>query len=176
MTIPLTPQISLSPTSYSSAGQMGRLFFRAFSGTGAPHQTLTAAQVSGNVQRRHTQAAGGNWLSADHWGQPWAALTPSLQTDPLDAGRFIQWVDDTGKKNLYSIDVAHTHVSNQWDTEAIRLNLIGTNLMISPCVHLVVPEVILTLADIKQQLDEIEDVTLAEMRYLVNEIHMKVYE
>jgi len=123
-----------------TAGQMARLFFRAFSATGSPSQSLLPSQISGNVQRRHTQAAGGNWLSADHWGQPWPDLTLSFQTDPLDAGRFIQWVDDTGKRNLYSIDVAHTHVSNQWDTEAIRLNLTGTNLLFAPCVHLVVPE------------------------------------
>ena len=121
---------------------MGRLCFRAFLTTGLLHQLLTAAQISGNVQRRHVQAAGGSWLSADHWGQPWPVLTPSLQTDPLDPGRFIQWVDDTGKKNLYSIDVAYTHVSNQWDTEAIRLNLTAANVLFAPCVHLVVPEVI----------------------------------
>ena len=150
-----------------TAGQMGRLFFRAFSLAGAPHQSLTVAQVNGNVQRRHVQAAGGNWLSADHWGQPWPELTLSLQTDPLDAGRFIQWVDDTGKRNLYSIDVAHTHVSNQWDTEAIRLNLTAANVLFAPCVHLVVPEMTLTLADITQQIDE--------MRQLIDEIHTEVH-
>lgn len=158
------------------AGQMGRLFFRAFSLTGAPHQSLTALQISGNVQRRHTQAAGGNWLSADHLGAPWTELTPSVVTDPLHPGQFIQWVDDTGKRNLYSIDVAHTHVTNLWDTEAIRLNLTATNVMFSTCVHLVVPEVTLTLADIKQELDEIRDVTLFEIRYLIDEIHAKVHQ
>lgn len=91
-----------------TAGQMGRLCFRAFLTTGLPHQLLTAAQISGNVQRRHVQAAGGSWLSADHWGQPWPVLTPSLQTDPLDPGRFIQWVDDDEMRQL--IDEIHTEV------------------------------------------------------------------
>jgi hypothetical protein len=158
------------------AGEMGRLFFRCFSATGVPFTTLTPSKVTGNVQRRHVQAAGGNWLSADHLGIPWPELTLSIQTDPLDPGRFIQWLDCTGKKNLYSIDVAHTHITNQWDTDAVRLNLVGVNLLFQPCVHPVAPVTTLKLEDIKQQLDELKDVNLTEMRYLIDQIFNKVYQ
>lgn len=121
--------------------QMARLFFRCFTASGSPVVTLKPNQVSGNVQRRHNQAAGGNWLSADHLGVPWPELTLSVDTDPLDAGRFVQWTAEDGKRNLYSIDVAHTHVTTAWDTEAIRLNLSSAlNLLFVPCIHLVVPE------------------------------------
>lgn len=127
------------------ANQMGRLFFRCFTTPGAAFQTLVPSQITfGNVQRRHSQAAGGNWLSADHLGQPWEILNGGVDTDPLDPGKFIQHMDENGKRNLYSIDVAHTHVTSLWDTDAIRLNL-GANISIVfyPYTHLVVPEVVI---------------------------------
>lgn len=121
--------------------QMGRLFFRCFTAAGSPLCTLKTNQVTGNVQRRHVQAAGGNWLSADHLGVPWETLALGVDTDPLDPGKFIQWTAEDGKRNLYSIDVAHTHVTTAWDTEAVRLNLSSvSNLLFVPYVHLVVPE------------------------------------
>jgi len=126
-----------------TAGQMARLFFRCYSSTGVAYQTLTAASVTGGVERRHVAAAGGNWLSTEHWGQPWGTIAPGRDADPLDPGKFIHWrhVED-GKRNLYSIDVAHTHVSNEWDTEAIRLKVTASTLYCVPYVHRVIPEVV----------------------------------
>lgn len=127
------------------ANQMGRLFFRCFTAAGSPFKTLIPSQIaSGNVQRRQIQAAGGNWLSADHLGQPWETLNVGVDTDPLNPGTFIQQMDETGKRNLYSIDVAHTHVTTLWDTDAIRLNLSSNvSIVFYPYTHLVVPEVVI---------------------------------
>jgi hypothetical protein len=121
---------------------MARLFFRCYTSNGAVVQSLTPGLItSGSVERRHVAAAGGNWLSADHWGQPWLTIDVGLDTDPMDWGKFIQWRHpDDGRRNLYSIDVAHTHVSNQWDTDAIRLKLTGLGLIFVPYVHRVIPE------------------------------------
>lgn len=126
------------------ANQMGRLFFRCFTVAGAPYQTLKPNQItSGNVHRRQIQAAGGNWISADHLGVPWPELVACTDDYRLLPGQFIQWYDDNGRKNLYSIDVADTHVTTLWDTDAIRLNLgADISIIFVPCVHLIVPEAI----------------------------------